>query len=116
LVEAVGANAAGITRDQIEVYVERDSDVYPNFATPDPVDLQPPNVCFLSAPDAGGALRGGLEAQTDATGRFAIFRVRNRAGSGAGTAHVRIVNFTPPAPVTFVGAGLTGVVRVAEGW
>jgi hypothetical protein len=116
LVEVVGENAAGITREQIEVYVERDGDVHANLGTIDPDDDRPPNICFLSTGDAGAPLRGGAGDQTDASGRFVAFRLRNATGSGTGTAHLRIVNFAAPAPVVFVGAGLTGVVRVARGW
>jgi hypothetical protein len=116
LVEVTGENAAGVTREQIEVYVERDGDVYANLGTVDPDDDHPPTTCFLEAGDAAGPARGGAGKQTDETGRFVVFRLRNRTGSGTGTAHVRVVNFAAPAPVVFVGAGLTGVVRVAGGW
>jgi hypothetical protein len=116
LVEVAGENAAGITREQIEVYVERDGAVYPNLGTLDPEDDRPPSVCFLEGGAGGDAPRGGTGNQTGETGRFVVFRVRNLTGSGTGTAHVRIVNFAAPAPVVFVGAGLTGVVRVSRGW
>jgi hypothetical protein len=116
LVEVAGGNAAGITREQIEIYVERDGDVHANLGTIDPDDDLPPTLCFLETGDAGGPPRGGVGDQTDAAGRFVAFRLRNATGSGTGTAHLRIVNFAAPAPVAFVGAGLTGVVRVARGW
>jgi hypothetical protein len=116
LVDVVGGNGAGITRDQVDVYVERDGESYANFAVPDAADPRPPAICFLESGDAGGGLRGSTSDQTSADGKLVIFRVRNRDGSGAGTARVRIVNFAAPPAVEFAGAGLTGAVRVGQGW
>jgi hypothetical protein len=116
LVDVRGENAAGITREQIDVYVESDGETYANFGAPDATDQYPPSICFLERGDAGGVLRGGSGAQTATLGQFVIFRVRNRAGSGRGTADVRIVNFGGPPSVVFEGAGLTGAVRIGGGW
>jgi hypothetical protein len=116
LVEVVGQGASGIRREQVDVYVESDGEPYANFGAPDPTDPYPPAVCFLERGDAGGQVRGGTGAQSNALGQFIIFRVRNRAGSGRGTADVRIVNFGAPPSVVFEGAGLTAAVRVGGGW
>jgi hypothetical protein len=116
LVEVTGGGADGITRDSIDVYVERGDVPYSNFAAVDASDPYPPSICFLERGDAGGALRGGTGDQTTALGQFVVFRVRNRNGTGSGTATVRIVNFGSPPSVPLPSAGLTAAVRVGGGW
>jgi hypothetical protein len=116
LVEVLGPSVAGITRDRIELLVQQTGGApYPQFAEPD-TDSQPTSICFIQAEEAGGGWRGGTQQQTTQLGRFAVFRVRNRSGSGSSQVEVRIDGFPPARRVNITSAAQTAVVRVGGEW